>query len=116
MLQLVLLLVRTCMVVSCHNRQSKQCGLSFYRFPKDDKDLHRRWMAFVSKRNPDGSAREPGMGNRVCSEYLYHGKCLICLNILILCRQFSTGSRNSPAVMLLTGVLSIYRSIYYLMF
>ena len=58
----------TCAVVGCHNRQTKQCGLSFYRFPKD-KDHRRLWVAFVSRRNPDGSLWQPGTGDRVCSEH-----------------------------------------------
>ena len=57
----------TCAVVGCHNRQSKQCGYCFYRFPKEG-DHRRRWIAFVSRRNPDGPAWKPGVGDRVCSE------------------------------------------------
>ena len=57
----------TCVVVGCHNRQTKQCGLSFYRFPKD-KDRRRLWVAFVSRRNPDGSPWQPGTGC-MCSEH-----------------------------------------------
>ena len=58
----------TCAVVGCHNRQSKQCGPSFYRFPKD-KDRRRLWIAFVARRNPDGSPWQPGSGDRVCSDH-----------------------------------------------
>ena len=58
----------TCAVVGCHNRQSKQCGPSFYRFPKD-KDRRRLWIAFVARRNPDGSPWQPGSGDRVCLDH-----------------------------------------------
>ena len=63
----------TCAVVGCHNRQSKQCGLSFYRFPKD-KDRCRLWMAFVSRRNPDGTPWQPGSGDHVCSDHFISGR------------------------------------------
>ena len=56
------------MLVGCHNRQSKQCGLSFYRFPKD-KDHRCLWVAFISRRNPDGSPWQPGTDDCVCSEH-----------------------------------------------
>ena len=63
----------TCAVVGCHNRQSKHCQISFYRFPKE-KERRRRWIAFVSRKNSDGSAWEPGNGDRVCSEHFITGK------------------------------------------
>ena len=31
-------------------------------------------MAIVSRRNPDGSARKPGMGDRVCLEHFISQK------------------------------------------
>ena len=61
------------MVVGCHNRQSKQCDYSFYRFPKE-KDHRRCWIAFVSRKNPDGSAWNPGVGDRVCSVHFISKK------------------------------------------
>ena len=63
----------TCAVVGCHNRHSKQCGLQFYKFPTD-KDRRRLWIAFVSRRNPDGSAWQPGSGDRVCSDHFISRK------------------------------------------
>ena len=63
----------TCAVVGCHNRHSKQCGLQFYRFPTD-KDLHCLWIAFISRRNPDGSTWQPGSGDRVCSDHFISRK------------------------------------------
>ena len=60
----------TCAVVGCHNRQ---CEQSFYRFPKD-KDRRRLWIAFVSRRNPDGSPWQPGSGDRVCSDHFVSRK------------------------------------------
>ena len=62
-----------CVVVGCHNRHSKQCGLQFYRFPTD-KDCRQLWIAFVSRRNPDGSAWQPGSGDRVCSDHFVSRK------------------------------------------
>ena len=58
----------TCAVVGCHNRQSKQCRPSFYRFPKH-KDHRRLWIALVARRNPDGSSWQPSSGDRVCSDH-----------------------------------------------
>lgn len=63
----------TCAVVGCHNRQSKHCLISFYRFPKE-KERRRRWIGFVSRKNSDGSAWEPGSGDRICSEHFITGK------------------------------------------
>ena len=63
----------TCAVVGCHNRQSKHCQISFYRFPKE-KERRRRWIAFVSRKNSDGSAWEPGNGDHVCSKHFITGK------------------------------------------
>ena len=63
----------TCAVVGCHNRQSKHCLLSFYRFPKE-KERRRRWIAFVSHKNSDGSAWELDNGDRICSEHFIMGK------------------------------------------
>ena len=63
----------TCAVVGCHDRHSKQCGLQFYRFPTN-KDRHRLWIAFVSRRNPDGSAWQPGSGDRMCSDHFISRK------------------------------------------
>ena len=63
----------TCAVVGCHNRQSKRCEQCFYRFPKD-KDRRRLWMAFISRRNPDGSPWQPGSGDRVCSDHFVSRK------------------------------------------
>ena len=58
----------TCVVVNCHNRQHKDCNISFYRFPVDQ-DRRRRWVAFVSHRNEDGSSWQLGDGDRICSDH-----------------------------------------------
>ena len=58
----------TCVVVNCHNRQHKGCNISFYRFPVDQY-RRRRWAAFVSRRNEDGSSWQPGDGDRICSDH-----------------------------------------------
>ena len=63
----------TCAVVGCHNRQSKYSKLSFCRFPKEE-ERHRRWIAFVSRKNSDGLAWEPGNGDRICSQHFIKGK------------------------------------------
>ena len=58
----------TCTVVKCYNRHSKKSGISFYRFPKD-LDRRRQWIAFVSRRNSDGSPWKPAEGDRICSHH-----------------------------------------------
>ena len=58
----------TCAVVKCYNRHRKGSRISFYRFPKDP-DRRRQWVAFVSRRNLDGSPWEPGEGDRICSQH-----------------------------------------------
>ena len=63
-----------CAVVGCKNRQRKQCGVSFYRFPKEDPDRRRQWIAFVSRRNSNKSAWKPGKGDRLCSDHFISGK------------------------------------------
>ena len=60
----------TCCVVNCH---SKGSGIRFYRYPTDPSRL-RQWLAFVSRQNPDGSPREPGDGDRVCSFHFTSGE------------------------------------------
>jgi len=63
----------TCVVIGCHNRQSKHCYLSFYHFPKE-KERCQRWTAFVSRKNSDGSAWQPGNEDHICSEHFIMGK------------------------------------------
>ena len=58
----------TCAVVKCYNRHRKGSRISFYRFPKEP-DLRRQWVAFVSRRNLDGSSWEPGEGDHICSQH-----------------------------------------------
>ncbi|XP_065914421.1 uncharacterized protein [Dysidea avara] len=66
----------TCVVVGCNNRKSKQSLIGFYRFPKrkEEEEHRRKWIAFVSRKNSDGSAWKPGKGARVCSEHFITGK------------------------------------------
>ena len=64
-----------CCVVKCHNRHTKVSNRSFYRFPKDP-NRQRQWLAFVSRRNPDGSSWEPGDGDCVCSNHFLSGRKL----------------------------------------
>jgi len=64
----------TCAVVGCNNRQCKLCGVSYYSIPKEDQDCRRQWIAFVSRKNSDGSAWKPGKGHRVCSNHFISGK------------------------------------------
>lgn len=63
----------TCAVVNCYNRHCKELGISFYRFPKNP-DRRRQWVAFVSRRNSDGSPWEPGEGDRICSQHFVTGR------------------------------------------
>ena len=62
-----------CAVVRCHNHQLKHSLISFYRFPKT-KDRRRQWVAFVSRKNADGTPWKPGSGDRVCSVHFVTGK------------------------------------------
>lgn len=58
----------TCVVVNCYNRHSKHSNRSFYRFPTDV-NRRRKWVAFVSRRNADGSSWQPSDGDRICSDH-----------------------------------------------
>ena len=58
----------TCAVFGCHNRQTKKIKRSFYRIPKDS-DCRRRWLAFIGRKNEDGSSWKPERGDRVCSDH-----------------------------------------------
>ena len=62
-----------CAVVGCHNCQSKYSKLSFCCFPKEE-ERHRRWIAFVSRKNSDGLAWELDNGDRICSQHFIKGK------------------------------------------
>ena len=63
----------TCAVFSCHNRQTRRTKRSFYRIPRDF-DRRRRWLAFIGRRNEDGSPWEPGTGDRVCFDHFLSKK------------------------------------------
>ena len=58
----------TCAVFGCHNHQTKKIKRSFYRTPRDS-DRRRRWLAFIGRRNEDGSPWKPGTGDQVCSNH-----------------------------------------------
>jgi len=66
----------TCVVVGCNNRKSKQSHVSFYRFPnrKEEEERRLKWIAFVSRKNSDGSAWKPSKGSRLCSDHFITGK------------------------------------------
>ena len=57
-----------CVVVNCYNRHSKHSNGSFYRFPTDV-NRRRKWVAFVSCRNADGSSWQPSDGDHICSDH-----------------------------------------------
>ena len=63
----------TCVVFGCHNHQRKGIHRSFYRIPKEP-ECRCRWLAFISRRNEDGSAWEPGKGDRVYSDHFISRK------------------------------------------
>ena len=65
----------TCAVFGCHNRQTRRIKRSFYRIPRDF-DHRRRWLAFIGRRNEDGSPWEPGTGDQVCSDHFLSKKKL----------------------------------------
>ena len=63
----------TCVVFGCHNRQRKGIHRSFYQIPKEpERRCH--WLAFISRRNEDRSAWEPGKGDHVCSDHFISRK------------------------------------------
>jgi len=57
-----------CVVYGCNNRHSKGCGISFYHFPPVV-ERRRQWIAFVNRRNPDGTTWQPGKDDRLCSDH-----------------------------------------------
>ena len=63
----------TCVVYGCNNRHSKGCGISFYHFPPDV-ERRRQWIAFVDRRNPDGTSWQPGDDDRLCSDHFISKK------------------------------------------
>jgi len=63
----------TCVVFGCHNCQKKGIYWSFYQIPKEPERC-RRWLAFIGRRNKDGSAWKPGKGDRVCSDHFTSNK------------------------------------------
>ena len=58
----------TCAVFSCHNRQTRKIKQNFYRIPKDS-DCPWQWLAFIGRKNKDGSPWKPGRGDHVCSDH-----------------------------------------------
>ena len=63
----------TCAVVGCKTRQRKGIPRSFYRIPPDSE--HRcHWLAFINRKNEDGTPWRPGTGDRVCSDHFISGK------------------------------------------
>jgi len=63
----------TCAVYGCKKRQSSSISRSFYRIPQDT-DRRRKWLAFIGRKNPDGTPWKPGTGDRVCSDHFISGK------------------------------------------
>ena len=63
-------MLTTCCVVNCNKRHSASSNVRFYRFLKDP-DRRRRWLAFVSRRNRDGSPWMPGQGDRAQVKITY---------------------------------------------
>ena len=65
----------TCAVVNCTKQHSTKKKTGFYRFPSAEKypGLRRQWLAFVSRKNPDGSPWKPGTRDCVCSEHFISG-------------------------------------------
>ena len=63
----------TCAVYGFKKRQSSSISWSFYRIPQDT-DRRRKWLAFIGRKNPDGTPWKPGTGDRVCSDHFISGK------------------------------------------
>ena len=78
--QLAVVMVHSCCVVGCSNRQGRDRGRSFYRIPKiidgqgaktKDLSIKRRsaWLASLNRKD-----WKPGNGARVCSDHFISGK------------------------------------------
>lgn len=63
----------TCVVFGCNNRHLLGCGISFYHFPPET-ERRRQWIAFVDRKNPDGTAWQPGIDDRLCSDHFISKK------------------------------------------
>lgn len=63
----------TCVVFGCNNRHRKGCFINFYHFPIDS-ERRRRWVAFVGRKNPDGTTWQPGKDDRLCSDHFISKK------------------------------------------
>ncbi|XP_030015473.1 uncharacterized protein LOC115436698 [Sphaeramia orbicularis] len=61
-------MVTTCVAVGCNNRQDKNAGKSFYRFPKDP-ERRGLWTAAVKR-----EGWQPSSTSRVCSDHFIEGK------------------------------------------
>ena len=61
-------MVKSCCAVGCCNRYYKGCGLSFYRFPKDE-DRRIMWIASVQRKD-----WEPNEYSWLCSAHFVIGK------------------------------------------
>ena len=59
---------KSCCAVGCTNRYSKDCGLEFYRFPKDP-DRRRVWIAAVNRKD-----WHPSEHSWLCSSHFVGGK------------------------------------------
>ena len=62
-------MVKSCCAVGCTKRYSKDCGLHFYRFPKDDCTRRNQWIAAVNREN-----WKPTEHSWICSSHFVGGE------------------------------------------
>ena len=67
---------KSCAVVGCHNHSMMAKRMSFFLFPKENKDPKRLelWLAALNRANPDGTPWRPGRYVSICSEHFVTGK------------------------------------------
>ena len=53
-----------CVAFGCNSRQTKGCGISFFRFPKD-KTVCRQWVHYCRR----ADFKEPTLSSRLCSKH-----------------------------------------------
>ena len=63
----------SCAVSGCTNRHRAGVALGFFRFPCEPDRLC-LWLVQFGRRKPDGSAWEPGLGDRVCGDHFLSGR------------------------------------------
>ena len=86
-----------CVVVKCYNQHSKHSKRSFYRFPTDV-NHHRKWVAFVSRRNADGSPWQSSDGDHICSDHFVSKEKSDVPSDPTMCRRYTQRKRKTAMI------------------